>query len=265
MIDRPADDARSWRFAPGKPDYTRLEFPAAPAERPYVILNMVASADGRVTIEGTERGLGSPVDQRLMRELRVHADVVFNGAATLRASGTSSRLGDAGLEALRTGLGKPAAPIAATLTGSGDVPLDRTFFTARDFEAVVYVSSRAPEDKRAAIEATGRPVVVVPEGDELASMLRHMRQELHAELLLVEGGPTVNGQLLALGAIDELFMTLGARLVGGAEPKTMIEQASEPSLASTRPLELLSAHPNPETHEVYVRYRLGAPGVAPPQ
>ena len=98
-----------------KPDYTSLEFPEGPADRPYVIVNMVASVDGKATIEGTERGLGSPTDQRLMRELRVHADVVLNGASTLRASGTSSRLGDPVLDAVRAARGKPAPPVAAVL------------------------------------------------------------------------------------------------------------------------------------------------------
>jgi riboflavin biosynthesis pyrimidine reductase len=79
------------RLSVGKPDYTALEFPPPPADRPYVVTNMVMSLDGSVVVEGTERGLGSAVDQALMRELRVPVDVVMNGAGTLRASGTSSR------------------------------------------------------------------------------------------------------------------------------------------------------------------------------
>ncbi|MCZ2108808.1 MAG: hypothetical protein LC118_04470 [Dehalococcoidia bacterium] len=62
-----------------KPDYTSLDLPEPPPERPYVLLNMVMSADGKVVIEGTEQGIGSRTDQRLMRELRVNADVVLNG------------------------------------------------------------------------------------------------------------------------------------------------------------------------------------------
>src|SRR4029079_5344297 len=94
----------------GKPDYTALTFPAPPADRPYVILNMVESLDGRATIEGNERGLGSPVGSARMRELRLHADVVVNGASTLRASGTSPRLNNAALEAIRIARGKSRSP-----------------------------------------------------------------------------------------------------------------------------------------------------------
>jgi riboflavin biosynthesis pyrimidine reductase len=242
--------------ATGKPDYTSLTFPAAPADRPYVILNMVESLDGRATIEGNERGLGSTTDQALMRELRVHADVVVNGASTLRASGTSPRLGNEALEAIRLERGKSRVPYGAVLSQSGDLPLDRMFFTSPEFEAFVYLSSSAPEERRAAIEATGRGIVTVPDGDEVRSMLTHMRTELSASLALVEGGPTLNGALLELGYVDEIFVTLGPVLVGGRDPLTIVHQQRERSTEATRHLELLHAHANPETNEVYLRYRL---------
>ena len=250
----------------GKPDYTALTFPAPPAHRPYVILNMVESLDGRATIEGNERGLGSTVDQGLMRELRVHADVVVNGASTLRASGTSPRLGNSALEAIRIERGKSRSPYGAVLSQSGDLPLDRLFFTSTEFQAYVYLSSAASEERRAAIEATGRGVIVVPEGDEVRSMLAHMRTELGASLALVEGGPTLNGALLEAGFVDEIFVTLGPVLVGGRDPLTIIHQQRERSNDGTRHLRLLHAHANPDTNEVYLRYRLvpaSVPGSSP--
>jgi len=243
-------------WSPGKPDYTALDLPAPPPGRPYVIANMVMSADGKSVIEGTEQGIGSAVDQRLMRELRVNADVVLNGAGTLRASGTSSRLGDEALEAIRLDRGKPRVPIAAVLSRGGDLPLERPFFTARDFPAVVYLSEAAAEERRAAIAATGRPVVTLLEGNEVEAMLRHMRRELDAEVLLVEGGPTVYAGLYALDAIDEAFVTLGPVVVGGGDTLTAVAGQRAFTRDEAKRLELLSSHANPETNEVYLRYRV---------
>jgi riboflavin biosynthesis pyrimidine reductase len=123
-----------------KPDYTALDLPPPPAYRPYVLINMVMSADGKVVIGGTEQGLGSKTDQRLMREIRVNADMIVNGASTLRASGASPRLGDASLEEIRLARGVTRYPIGAVISRSGELPLDRIFFTATDFDAVVYLS-----------------------------------------------------------------------------------------------------------------------------
>jgi 2,5-diamino-6-(ribosylamino)-4(3H)-pyrimidinone 5'-phosphate reductase len=225
------------------PDYGALTFPEPPAGRPYVVTNMVSSADGKVVVEGNERGIGSATDQRLMRELRAHADVVLNGAGTLRASGSSSRIGDPALEARRV----------------------RAFFTSREFPAVVYLSDSAPAERRAAIEATGRPLHLVPDDEPLPEVLRHMREELRASLVLVEGGPSLNGAFFDRGLIDEYFLTLGSVLVGGSGVSAAIEGRQAPSRERLRSLDLVSAYADTSTSELYMRYRLrpAAPASVP--
>ena len=239
-----------------KPDYTSLDLPEPPADRPYVLVNMVSSVDGKVVIEGNEQGLGSSVDKRLMRELRVNADIVMNGAGTLRASGTSSRLDDPALEELRIARGKPRAPLSAVISRSGDLPLDRSFFTAKDFDAVLYLSASAPSERRRAIQATGRRVFDVPDGSEVPVMLRHMRQELGARVLLVEGGPAFNRQLFDIAAVDEVFLTIGPLIVGGDDVLTAVEGEGHYDRDTVRRLQLLAAVPNPDTDEVYLHYRV---------
>lgn len=239
-----------------KPDYTTLDLPEPPADRPYVLMNMVMSVDGKVVIEETEAGIGSAVDQRLMRELRVNADVVLNGAETLRKSGSSPRLGGfAELESLRRQRGRPRFPTGATITASGDLPLTRMFFTADDFDAVVYAASTVSLERRRALEATGRPVIIVPAGSEVPAMLRHMRTELGARVLLLEGGPTLNAAFFQHGAVDEVFQTVGPVVVGGTGNPTPV--GGGPYRRDTAPrLTLLSAIPHAETGEVFLRYRV---------
>ena len=87
-------------------------------------------------------------------------------------------------------------------------------------------------------------------------MLRHMRQELDAGVLLVEGGPTIYAGLYALDAIDEAFVTLGPVVVGGADTLTAVAGERAFTRDEAKRLELLSAHGNRETDEVYLRYRV---------
>ncbi|MEX0784805.1 MAG: dihydrofolate reductase family protein [Dehalococcoidia bacterium] len=239
-----------------KPDYTSLDLPEPPADRPYVLMNMVASVDGKVVIEETEQGIGSKVDQRLMRELRVNADMVINGANTLRASGSSPRLGDTSLEELRLARGRTRSPMGATISSTGDLPLHKIFFTATDFDAVVFLSDSAPTDRRQAIAATGRRVVDVSTGREVESALKIMRTDLGVRVLLVEGGPTLNAQLFELMAVDELFVTIGPVIVGGKDTITAVEGDTHFMRETVRRLKLVSAVPNEDTDEVYLRYRL---------
>ena len=54
-------------------------------DRPYLVLNMVTTADGRVTIGGRSGPIGNEADQDLFHALRTRVDAVMVGAGTLRA------------------------------------------------------------------------------------------------------------------------------------------------------------------------------------
>ena len=239
-------------------DYTALEFPDPPTDRPYTAINMVMSADGHTTVEGSERGLGSETDQRLMRELRVHFDVVLNGAGTFRASGTSARLNRPELEQWRIERGLPRSPIAAVLTRSGDLPPERRFFTDRSFDAVVYLSSAAPKNARKRLAALGRPVIEVPQGEEIEAAFQHMREHLGARRVLVEGGATLNGAIIQAGLADEFFFTLAPKIVGGPDQTPAVQWPAPASRSALQQLDLVQAHTDPQTNELFLRYKFSA-------
>lgn len=239
-------------------DYTALEFPEPPPDRPYTAINMVMSADGHTTVEGSERGLGSPTDQRLMRELRVHFDVVLNGAATFRASGTSARLNRPELEQWRLERGMTPSPIAAVLTRSGDLPAERRFFTDNSFDAVIYLSSAAPPDARQRLETLGRPVVEVPAGQEVEAAFQHMRDALGARRVLVEGGATLNGAIIQANLCDELFLTLAPKIVGGPETLPAVRWPGAVARNNLQTLALSHQYTDAKSGELFLRYKLKA-------
>lgn len=236
--------------------YVNLTFPEPLPDRPYIYLNMVMSLDGKATLEGTERGLGSPRDQRLMCELRLHADMVLNGANTLRISGSSASLRYEDLKALRVARRGDSAPLAATITRSADLPLDSAFFTAREFDAVVFITEGAPPERIAAVQRSGRRIVLLPDAPcTLDRMTRIMRQDLGVRYLLVEGGPTLNAGLFAHGLVDELFLTLAGKIVGGSASVSIV--AGEPFLVPALPqLAAISSYYNEDDREFYFRWRV---------
>ena len=59
----------------------------APVGRPWLLVNMVASLDGAITVEGRCGQLGGPADRAVFFALRAVADVVLAGAGTVRAEG----------------------------------------------------------------------------------------------------------------------------------------------------------------------------------
>ena len=56
----------------------------AGGERPYVVANFIASADGRAAFQGRSGALGDSADRYLFHGLREQVDAVFAGTRTLR-------------------------------------------------------------------------------------------------------------------------------------------------------------------------------------
>ena len=115
----------------------------APADRPFVLLNMVASADGRAALEGRTRALGSDADTLLLTELRSLADAVLIGVGTLRAEGYARLVAEPGRVTRRVAAGRPETPLAVLLSRSFSLPWDAGLFAAADQPVLIYTESSA--------------------------------------------------------------------------------------------------------------------------
>ena len=90
---------------------------------------------------------------------------------------------------------------------------------------------------------------VITEGTadlDLAAALRTLRREHGASVVVCEGGPTLNGALLAADLVDEVCLTVSPTLVGG--PSDRISFGPD----HTRALTL--AHLLEEDGMVFARY-----------
>jgi len=240
--------------APIAGHYAGLQFPEPRLNRPFVYLNMVTSVDGKAAVDGSERGLGSTDDKRMMQELRSHADAVLNGASTLRISGSSPRIRDERLRAARAGRGQQPQPLGVIVTRSGELPLDNVFFTARDFDAVVVVTEATPPDRVRAIRQTGRHVAVISDApDNGIAIVELLRREYGVRWLLCEGGSTINSALFRAAVVDEIFLTFAPWIVGGSEGPTAV--GGEPfSRESMLRLYLKQQFHDAPTDELFLRY-----------
>ena len=235
--------------------YLDLEF-AQPEGRPFVAINMVASLDGKITVEGSERGLGSAADKRLFYELRALSDAVLDGARTVRISGSSPRVREPDLIEWRTARGLPPDPLGVLITASANIPTDIPFFTSPDFRAVAFVSADAPSDRVDRLRQAGRPLHLVTPGEQgVADMVRILHDEYAVRRLLCEGGANLNAQFIRLGLVDEFFLTIAPKIVGGWEGLTAV--TGDAYDRETMPaLDLVSWRHHEPTGEVFTRWRL---------
>jgi riboflavin-specific deaminase-like protein len=184
----------------------------APAGRPRVLVNMVATLDGRIALGGGSTGLGGEGDRAMFHALRTVVDAVLVGTGTLRAERYGRLVRAPERRAARGRLGLAEDPLAVVLTRSGDVPWDAPLFDAPE-QRVAVVTRRGAAAVPAHVRA---PVELVElEDPGPAAALRALHASHGVRAVLCEGGPTLNRALLADDVLDELFLTLSPLLAGG--------------------------------------------------
>lgn len=158
---------------------------------------MVSSLDGSTVVDGSSGKLSNPTDSKVLGTLRRIADVIIVGAATVRAEG----------------YGPPEKPgqRIGVVTRTGDLDLTAELFTSG--AGFLICPQSCPELDVEQLRSGADTVDLPSAVDALGEMLPD------AQFVQAEGGANLNGSLLAAGLVDELNLTLSARMVGGDGPR----------------------------------------------
>ncbi|HVA18743.1 MAG TPA: dihydrofolate reductase family protein [Solirubrobacteraceae bacterium] len=182
-------------------------------ERPYVLLNMVSTADGRASISGRSGPISGPADRELFHGLRTAVDGVMAGAGTVRAERYGRIVRDESRRRLRRERGLSDEPLACIVSGRLELPCDIPLLADPAARVVILTPSAA------SLQGVAAQVDYVRAGSDgrldLPAAFTELRERFAVRTLLCEGGPHLNTQLLLSGLVDELFLSLAPRLAGG--------------------------------------------------
>lgn len=257
----------------------QLGFPEPKSARPYIFANFVTSMDGRITLDQPGRVGGGEIsmfnlpDRMLMSVLRAVCGGVIMGANTLRLEPNhiwTARflLGDQpefleACEATRRDLDLtgPMPHFFLTRTGSvlpegGELP---DVMRSEEAKIVFLTTNRGVETLKKELPTTVR-YEAISFGDDTVDLGRALTwvRSQGVKNLLCEGGPTVIGDLIENGLLDEVFLTEAPHVVGDRfdrdrpDRKTWVagyhgkfEQTAQAELVS------LKAH----QHHIFKRFR----------
>ena len=177
---------------------------------PWVMFNMVASVDGATAVKGGSTALNDEDDKALFAALRAVPDVVLVGAGTVRAENYGPVSLDEERRARRIAHGMTPAPRLAIATASLSIEPDMRVFEDPEHRPVIITSEEVPRDEVSAF--AGRADVVQLADLGAASILESLGEP---RVVLCEGGPTLNGQLIADGFIHEMNLTVSPLVAGG--------------------------------------------------
>jgi len=207
-------------------------------QRPYLVLNMIATADGRATLGGRSGPLGGRADRELFHALRTVVDAVMAGAGTVRAERYGPLVRAPQHRRARRERALEEEPLACIVSGRMALAPDIPLLASPQSRVVIITAAAA---SLPSCSASVEYVRAQRDGVlDLGAAMAELRSRFGVRTVLCEGGPHLNAHLLEAGLVDELFLALSPKLAGGdAASGEALRIVAGPALAHPLELELL--------------------------
>jgi riboflavin-specific deaminase-like protein len=179
--------------------------------RPRVLVNMAPSLDGKIAPARKRAPFvmsREEEDGKRMRALRARADAVVIGASNLRADDPDllpSRL-----------------RVVVTHAGTQLEPGAKMFDPELGGESIVAHAGTMTEAVRASLRGRATLVELGPSEVDVARLLEWLAKERGCRVVLCEGGGVLNARFFAARAVDELYLTVVPRILGGSSAPTIV-------------------------------------------
>ena len=226
VVGAPASGpARTFSGSPtAGPEAGAPHSPLPPADRPFVLVNMAMSADGKIaTANHRVSNFGSPHDLAQLHTLRATADAVMCGARTATDDVTLGNGGER-YRQLRWRRGLTEFPLRVLVSGSGSLTPQAAVFQKRRSPILVLTTARASARKLKALRGVADEVAVFGEAElDVVAALRWLRARWKVRRLLCEGGGDLNDAFFRAGVVDELHLTICPFVFGGRTAPTIAE------------------------------------------
>lgn len=190
-------------------------------DHPYVHINVAATADGKIdTFERRGAEISSARDKERVEQLRAEADAVMVGGRTLHDEDPKLTVKSERLRAERLARGLPPNPAKAGISSRLNLRLDSDFLNAGPAKIFLFTTAQTDEAQLAMLRSCGAEVFVhAGSRVNLNSALETLKIK-GVNRLMVEGGATLNFELMQLGLVDELTIYVAPMIFGGGTAPT---------------------------------------------
>ena len=198
---------------------------AASGSRPFVMLNLAITADGKInTANRRVSSFSSRRDSEHMLELRATVDAVMSGARTVDLHSVTLGTGPAKYRRLRERRGLAPHPLRVVVSGSGSVDPKAVIFRRGTSPIIILTSRRATEARLAKLRPLVQEIKSFGSFElNIREALRWLCREWKVKRLLCEGGGELNDALFRAGLVDELHLTICPKIFGGWSAPTIAD------------------------------------------
>jgi 2,5-diamino-6-(ribosylamino)-4(3H)-pyrimidinone 5'-phosphate reductase len=190
--------------------------------RPFVFINVATTADGKIdTVARKGATISSQHDKDRVDKLRAEADAVMVGGRTLLDEDPKLTVKSNLMRAERVARGHTPNPIKVGVVSEAKFDVHSKFLHEGDAHIVIFTTQRTSKQELASLRSQNVEVFVHDgERVDLSEMMRTLHQ-LGIKRLMVEGGATLNFELIRLGLVDEVSAYVAPMIFGGETAPTM--------------------------------------------
>jgi 2,5-diamino-6-(ribosylamino)-4(3H)-pyrimidinone 5'-phosphate reductase len=190
--------------------------------RPFVFINVAMTADGKIdTFQRQGAAISSQRDKQRVDQLRAESDAVMVGGRTLLDEDPKLTVKSEALRAERIAKGLLPNPIKVGIISKADLKSHAKFLYEGGSRVVIFTTNQTSKEQLAFLRAQGADVYVDDEERVNLSNALTILKELGVNQLMVEGGATLNFELLRLGLVDEVSAYIAPMIFGGETAPTM--------------------------------------------
>jgi 2,5-diamino-6-(ribosylamino)-4(3H)-pyrimidinone 5'-phosphate reductase len=223
--------------------------------RPFVFINVAMTVDGKIdTVQRRGAAISSTRDRERVDRMRAEADAVMVGGKTLLEEDPKLTVKSEELQAERVASGLSPHPIKVGIVTDARLKPDSQFLNEGPANIVIFTTGRTSKHHVSLLKSRGVDVYVDDSEKVNVPKALETLKQIGVERLMVEGGGTLNFELLQLGLVDEVTVYIAPLIFGGATAPTL---AAGPGLERNKalPMQLVSTEAW-EDGGVLLRYRL---------
>ena len=191
--------------------------------RPYVVVNIAMSADGKIsTRERRQVRISGAQDFNRVDRLKAGCDAIMVGIGTVLADDPSLTVKSEECLNYRRKQGWDEHPLRVVVDSTGSTPSNASILHKGEGKRVVAVSGRADTKKISVLEK--KATILVSGKDEVdLGILMDELGTMGVRRLVVEGGGTLIAGLMKAGLVNEIFTYIGNIIIGGKDSPTITD------------------------------------------
>ena len=190
--------------------------------RPFVFINVAMTVDGKIdTFERRGSAISSAQDKARVDRLRAESDAVLVGGRTLLDEDPKLTVKSDALRAERAARGLPPNPVKVGIVTRADLKSPSKFLQEGAAKVVIFTTNQTSKEQLAFLRAQGAEVFVHEAERVNLNVALATLKDLGVQRLMVEGGATLNFELLRLGLVDEVSVYVAPLVFGGEKAPTL--------------------------------------------